>query len=158
MFIARHERVSHTISIPLPASECLILFTPEGERHWVPDWEPIFLHPADGATVKGMVFLTSHGKDDTYWTVVDYDPAGGHILYSRLTPGSRSVLVEVRCSARGRSETEVKVTYALTGLTEDGNKYVGAFAGPAFPPMIEEWRTRILCYLQKKGNVSCRRM
>jgi hypothetical protein len=152
MFTAKHERVSHTISIPLLTSECFVLFTPDGEQRWAPDWKPTFLHPVDGSPKKGMVFLTSHGNEDTYWMMVDYDPAGGYLRYSRLTPGSRSVLVEIRCSPRDPSETDVKVTYALTGLTEAGNEYIGEFVGPAFTQMIEGWRSLIIGYLRGKAE------
>jgi hypothetical protein len=93
MFTAKYERVSHTISIPPPSLECIALITAEGEQHWAPYWKPTFLDPVDGSPEKGMVFLTSHGNEDTYWAMVDYDPAGGYLRYSRLTPGSRSVLV-----------------------------------------------------------------
>lgn len=146
---ALHSEVEHKISLPLPIARCLPLFTPLGEMEWVPGWEPRFLWPADGRTEKGMVFLTGHGAEETFWTVVDFDEATHYARYCRITPGSRSVLVEVRCAAIGPSETEVEVRYTLTGHNDAGNQTVHAFAGAAFPVMIEEWRTLILAWIEK---------
>jgi len=66
MFIARHEKVSHSILLPISADEAIEFFTPEGERMWVEGWAPHYFHPANGETID-----------------------------SRVTPGSRSTLVEV---------------------------------------------------------------
>jgi len=141
-FTPTHERVSHTIRLPLEPERCFPLFTPGGEREWVPDWDPTFLH--DGPSAVGTVFLTGHGGEETIWTVVDMDAAAGRARYSRVTPGSRAVLVEVLCRPVDPGGTEVTVTYHLTALTASGVDYIGGFVGPAFAEMIEAWRTLIL--------------
>ena len=146
---AVHSEVAHKMSLPLPVGACFALFTPIGEKNWVPGWQPRFLWPADGRTQKGMVFLTGQGVEETYWTVVDFDEGGHYVRYCRLTPASRSVMVEVRCVATGPESTEVEVRYALTGHNEAGNETVRAFA-QAYPGMIEEWRTLILKWLARK--------
>jgi hypothetical protein len=147
---AVHREVAHAISLPLHIDDCFPLFTPIGEKDWVPGWEPRFLWPLDGRTCKGMVFLTGHGAEETYWTVVDYDESAHYARYSRVTPGSRSVTVEVRCVATGPKETEVEVRYALTGHNEAGNEAVRAFVGEAYPAMIEEWRLLILKWIDSR--------
>ena len=145
---ALHSEVAHTILLPLPIADCFPLFTPIGERAWVPGWEPDFLWPSDGRTQKGMVFLTGHGAEETFWTVVDFDENNHYARYCRVTPGSRSVLVEVRCAATGPEETEVEVRYIMTGHNDAGNEAVRAFVG-AYPAMIEEWRTLILKWIAR---------
>ena len=148
---ALHREVAHKIALPLPVADCFALFTPLGEKEWVPGWEPRFLWPPDGRTREGMVFLTGHGAEETFWTVTDFDERTHHARYSRITPGSRSVLVKIRCTAAGSSETEVEVRYALTGHNEAGNDAVRAFA-EAFPAMIEEWRTLLLAWIAGKRD------
>lgn len=147
MFEPSHREVNHTIRIPLAVADCLPLFTPEGERSWVPGWEPEYLHPRDGQTVSGMFFRTGQDEEETLWTVVDYDPGLGRARYSRVTPGSRVVLVEVSCTTSGLGQSAVRVTYSLTGLSPAGNDAIERFVGPAFIAMIEEWRVRILAML-----------
>ena len=116
---------------------------------WVPGWEPRFLWPLDGRTQKGMVFLTGHGAEETFWTVVDFDEGKHRARYCRITPGSRSVLVEIRCAATGPSETEVEVRYSLTGHNEAGNEAVRMFVA-TFPAMMEDWRALILKWIDRK--------
>src|SRR5689334_18283049 len=106
---AFHREVAHKISLPLSIADCFPLFTPLGEMDWVPGWEPRFLWPADGHTERGMVFLTGQGTEETFWTVVDFDESKNYARYCRITPGSRSVLVEVQCTACGPAETEIEV-------------------------------------------------
>ena len=149
MMNALHSEATHIISLPLPIADCFALFTPIGEKDWVPGWQPRFLWPSDGRTTKGMVFLTGQGAEETFWTVVDFDEASHYARYCRITPGSRSVLVEIQCAATGLDQTEVEVRYTLTGHNEAGNQAVQAFTA-AFAAMIEEWRTLILNWLERK--------
>ena len=146
---ALHSEVTHKISLPLPISDCFSLFTPLGEMEWVPGWKPRFLWPPDGQVRRGMTFLTGHGPEETFWTVTDFDESTRYARYARITPGSRSVLVEIQCAATGPAETAVEVRYTLTGHCEAGNEVVREFAA-GFPAMIEEWRTLILKWIGRK--------
>jgi hypothetical protein len=143
MFQATRALQSHTIEIALPIERCFPLFTPKGETLWVPDWAPEYIYPPSGETEQGMVFITGHGGEITLWTLVDYQPENHYARYSRVTPGSRSTLVEVQCAASGSDRTTVTVSYTLTGLSEAGNQAISAFCGAPYIEMIEEWRTLI---------------
>lgn len=147
MFPATHATIEQTITLPLSADEAFPLFTPEGERLWIEDWNPHYFYPANGETITGMVFTTGHGDETTYWTLVDFDNTAHKARYSRVTPGSRSVVVEVRCEAVGEHEARVTVRYSLTGLSEAGNAAITAFV-EGYAAMIEDWRTKILAYLE----------
>jgi hypothetical protein len=146
-----HCEVARKIALPLPIEKCFALFTPRGEMEWVPGWQPRFLWPEDGQAWPGMVFVTGNGPEETFWTVVDYDEARHFARYVRITPGSRSVLVAIRCSATGPEMTEVEVCYALTGHNEAGNDAIRAFAA-GFPAMIEDWRSLILEHVGAVGG------
>ena len=101
---ALHSEVVHKISLPLPVVDCFFLFTPIGEKEWVPGWEPRFLWPTDGHTREGMVFLTGQGPEESFWTVTDFDQARHYARYCRITPGSRSVLVETNAPQPARTK------------------------------------------------------
>lgn len=152
MFQARHEKVGHRITLPLSAEEALELFTPEGERLWIADWRPCYQYPANGETLEGMVFLTGEGTELTYWTMTDFDIVRHRVRYTRVTPSSRSTIVEVVCIAGGDHECNVDVSYALTGLSEEGNAAIAAFVGDSYSAMIEEWREKILDYLNRSPH------
>ena len=149
MFQARRTHQTHTIEIALPIKRCFPLFTPQGETLWVPDWAPDYIYPPSGKTEQGMVFITGHGGETTLWTLVDYQPEKHYARYSRVTPGSRSTIVEVQCHEIDPARTQVTVSYTLTGLSEAGNQAIAAFCGEAYRTMIEEWHTLITQHCQK---------
>lgn len=151
MFPAAHVTAEHSIVVPLSADEAFPLFTPEGERLWIEDWNPHYFYPANGETIVGMVFTTSHGDETTYWTLVDFENAARKARYSRVTPGSHSVIVEVKCEATGAEEARVTVRYTLTALSEAGNTTIAAFV-EGYAAMIEDWRTKILTYLERQPH------
>lgn len=152
MFQARHERVNHRITLPLAADEALELFTPEGERLWIAEWRPRYQYPANGETMEGMVFATGEGDDLTYWTMMDFDIVRHRVRYARLTPGSRSTIVEVVCVPGGDHQCQVEVSYALTGLSDAGNALIDGFVGEAYVSMIEDWREKILDHLKRSPH------
>ena len=152
MFQARHEKVTHRITLPLPADEALELFTPEGERLWIAGWRPQYQYPSNGETMEGMVFTTGEGSELTHWTLVDFDIDRHRVRYARVTPGSRSTIVEVVCVPLGEQQCHVDVSYALTGLSQEGNAAIEAFIGNAYVAMIEEWREKILVHLKRSPH------
>jgi hypothetical protein len=74
--MASHIEVSGTLRVARAPADAFRFFTPEGERLWVPDWDPEDLHPADGALVAGLTFRTRHGGEQTVWLVSRCDVAG----------------------------------------------------------------------------------
>lgn len=53
---------SDTFVVRLPRSDAITLFTPEGEREWVPGWQPS--DPAGGASeTVGTIFTTLNARD-----------------------------------------------------------------------------------------------
>lgn len=137
----RAERLvrTHHFELPLAPAEAFELFTPEGERAWAQGWEPRYLHPADGRTTAGMVFVTGHGGEETLWTMTRHEPDSGVAEYLRVTPGSRMGTVRVQCSDADAG-TRVTVTYALTALTPAGNATLRALDAAAYEAFITSWR------------------
>jgi len=135
---------SHTIEIAAPVERCLHLFTPIGEERWVDGWKPRYVMPADGRTEPGMVFTTGSGDDFTIWTLVDFDEHVHRARYARVTPATRSAIVDVQCtgSADGAS-TSVQVSYTVTALAPQGVPALAPYQGLAFVEMIEGWRKAI---------------
>ena len=101
-------KLTGTIHVPLPPDRALELFTPEGEREWVPGWDPHHHSPT--------VFATDHGGSDTLWVITDQEPR--RMRYARVTPGVHAGTVEVRCRPEADdSRTRADVTYDLTELS-----------------------------------------
>ena len=140
--MSAHIELSGVIHIAASPAGAFRFFTPEGERLWVPDWEPEYLHPADGAIAEGLAFRTRHGGEMTLWLVSRCDRAAGAIDYVRVTPDSRMGTVAVRLSDAGGPSSRATISYKLTSLSADGDRKLEAFAA-GFPAMLAEWERRI---------------
>jgi hypothetical protein len=122
---------SGSLHVPLPPSAARALFTPEGERAWVPGWDP--QHP-DGDPA-GPVFTTHDGA--TVWIAL------GDLRYARVTPGVHAGTVSVRLAPDGAG-TRVHVEYDLTALSPDAG--VAAFAD-GFDELMRAWERAIAAAL-----------
>jgi hypothetical protein len=143
------QRVSrtHRIVLDAPPERVFPLFTPLGERAWVPGWAPRFLWPADGEAVEGAVFLTrAAGELETIWTMIAHEP-GRRVAYTRTTPGSRAGIVEVRCEPHGGGRTVAHVTYTYTALSARGNDFLAEWTEAEYRPSIDGWQTAINTHL-----------
>lgn len=138
----RHQRVRQRGSflLDLPPEEAIKLFTAEGERLWVPDWEPEILGPLP--QVEGLVFLTGKGPQQTIWTVLESNSAAGRMRYSRVTPNSKAGIVAVHVTSVGQG-SNVDVSYDLTSLNDRDEQSLDAFSPSGFASMMEEWRMLI---------------
>lgn len=138
-----HISRSGVVAVDLPFDETLELFTPEGERRWVPGWRPEYLFRAGGGDEIDTVFRTDHDGEETLWIVLDHDREDGTVSYSRLTTGSRLGTVAISVEPIDERSCWVEVCYELTGLSEAGNAALAALSARAFKAMLEEWETRI---------------
>lgn len=138
-----HLQSSHRIVVEAPADQAFMFFTPAGEELWVDGWQPTYVHPTDGRTEAGMVFVTGQGDEFTVWTLVDFDRVNLRSRYQRCTPASRTGLVEVQCAALDAERTEVRVQYTLTALNVAGQRSLRDYEGPRFAEMIDGWAKAI---------------
>lgn len=139
-----HIERSATIHLELPAKEALPLFTPEGERAWVPGWNPEPLHtPNDSLSREGAVFRTAHGDEETVWMVLRMEPTEGLAEYARITPGSRLGRVRVQCRDDEAGGSFVDVSYELTSLSANGEATLRALTPEAFDADILGWKRAI---------------
>lgn len=136
MHIERHA----ALRLPLAPAAALPLFTPEGERAWVPGWDPVPIHAPDGSLSRsGAVFTTAADGEATLWLVLGVDPEAGVAEYVRITPGNRLGTVHVRCLPDGDGSL-VEVDYRLTALSEAGATKLAAVTRAAFAATIEGWQ------------------
>lgn len=146
-FAPLHLSRTARIVLDAPPERVFPLFTPLGERAWVPGWAPRFLWPADGEATVGAVFLTrAAGELETIWTMIAYEP-GRRVVYTRTTPGSRAGMVEVRCEADGEGRTAAHVTYTYTSLSARGNDFLREWTEAEYQRSIAGWETSINAFL-----------
>lgn len=146
-FTPLHRSHRGTVTVMAPADETLALFTPEGERRWVPDWAPDYLFRAGGGDEIDTVFRTAHDNEETYWIVLEHDLEEHAAAYARITPGSRLGTVTIDVEPIDETSCWVEVCYEMTAMTPAGNAALKQFDRKAFEAMLAEWQERIAAAL-----------
>jgi hypothetical protein len=146
----KRVRLTGTIRVPLPPKDAFTLFTPTGERAWVPGWEPRFPSPAADDTEPGTVFQTDHAGRRSTWTVIRRD-SGTTIAYATTTPGDRAGVVTVTCAPWEDQTTIATVSYDLTALAPEANAELDRFAA-SYPSYLNGWQRAIAQAITASGN------
>jgi hypothetical protein len=136
-------RRTGTLHVAAPLARAFPFFTPDGERLWVPDFDPHYLHPLTGEQGARAIFTTAHGGEDTLWMVLRFSPSEGIAEYARVTPGSRGGTVHVALEPIDEATTRATVTYDLTSLSEAGDRTLAAFTESAYAGMLADWQQKI---------------
>jgi hypothetical protein len=132
--------------LPIPASEAIDYFTPEGERRWVPEWNPAY--PAGRpAETDGTVFVTSHGDTETIWVIDSIDRTAHTSAYSRITINHHAGTVKVDCADQADGRCFVTVNYEMTSLNPQQPEILDAYNEPSFNAMMNEWATGVTATL-----------
>jgi hypothetical protein len=76
---------SGRVRVPLPPDAVIHYFTPEGERDWVPGWDPAYPAGAPAELAPGLVFETEAHGPRTTWVVTGAAPR--EVAYCRVVPG-----------------------------------------------------------------------
>jgi len=137
----------------LPIAELFPLFSPEGEKHWVPGWD---YKNVMGTTElsEDYVFLTKthdHGTTDAIWIVKKYDPESHFVQFYKIEPEDKIGVVTVKCFKLETKKTKVQVEYKYIALSATGEKFISQFSESAYEEFIGEWQTLLSNYFKCKG-------
>lgn len=141
---------SGVVSVPLPPAEAFPLFTPEGERAWVPGWVPTYPIPTQSADdppepYAGLVFVTLDDEAPRTWTVTRYDADAHRVSYAYTRTGRVAAMVDVAVDRDGQSSV-ARVRYRMTALAPSAEVEVRSFAA-GYPNMLAGWGQMIRRYL-----------
>jgi len=143
------KSVSHTkaFEMPILIDTLFPLFSPEGEKDWVPGWD---YENVMGTTelAEDYVFLTKahdHGTTEAIWIVKKYDPKSHYVQFYKIEPEDKLGIVTVQCSELAES-TKVQVTYKYMALSEKGEMFVSEFKESVYEEFIGEWQRLLSTY------------
>lgn len=142
--------VSHIASFELsvPIDRLFPLFSPEGERLWLPGWD---YENVMGTTelAEDYVFLTKshdHATADAVWIAKRYEPENHFVQFYKIEPGEKIGVISVRCEALETDRTSVEVNYEYRALSDSAKKFVAEFDEAAYTEFIAEWETLLTRY------------
>lgn len=151
-FTPRTVRFAGTIEIQAPVSDVFELFSPEGERHWVPGWNPELLHPPGETWQRGLIFRTQEEKGPAIWVVTLLDRQAHDVEYHRVERDRYVARVAVNCASVAPQATVASVVYEFIGLTEAGNQEIDAMRDADYAEKMQRWRGWIDAHLNRRRS------
>lgn len=148
-FQSRSQEFSGRLSVAAAINGAFELFSPIGERKWVPGWNPELLHPPDASWAQGQIFRTHEETGEATWVVASLDLEAHQVEYYRVEPGRYVARVRVRCTSGGGDRTEVQTSYGYVGLSEAGNAEIAAMTAEAYSGKMARWEQWIDAYLKR---------
>jgi hypothetical protein len=146
------KSISHTksFSLDFPISKLFPLFSPEGEKHWVPGWD---YENVMGKTeiCEDYVFLTKthdHGETDAIWIVKVFDPESYFVQFYKIEPEYKVGVVTVQCTELSPTITNVQVTYKYQALSTLGEEFIAEFNERVYEEFIGEWQESLTNYIR----------
>ena len=128
------------------------LFSPEGEKLWVPGWDYVNIMSSTDLH-EDYVFLTKthdHAGTDAVWLVKRYAPQHFFVQFYRIEPEDKVGVVSVRCHPLDQGLTEVEVTYQYTALGDKGRAFIDGFTASEYQQFIGEWKRLLDAYFDSQ--------
>lgn len=139
VFSARSVELSGGFAVDRPVDEVFELFSPLGETRWVPGWEPELLHPQGVSWARGLIFRTREARGEVVWIVTALEYDAHAVEYHRVEPGRYVARVSVRCAAQAERRTQVTVSYAFVGLSDEGNQEIALMTPASYAQKMQRW-------------------
>jgi hypothetical protein len=142
-FVPRSIELTGTFMVSVPPASAFQLFSPLGEKRWVPEWNPELLHPPGADWEEGQIFRTAEARGDAIWVVTGLDRERFEVEYHRIEAGRYVAKVSVSCLLEGPGHTQVIVTYRFVGLSEIGNEDIAGMSQALYEEKMRRWRAWI---------------
>jgi hypothetical protein len=148
------KSISHTkaFEMAIPVADLFPLFSPEGEKFWVPDWDYVNVMGTTELS-EDYVFLTKthdHGTTDAIWIVKKYDAKSHYVQFYKIEPNDKIGVVTVKCTQLEAARTSVQVTYKYIALSATGERFVSEFSKSAYEKFIAEWQMLLSKYFESR--------
>jgi hypothetical protein len=143
------QQISRTGSFELAcnAETAFPLFSPEGEKHWVPGWDPHPVFPATIAFARDTVFREGKGDEEALWTILRADRQAYRAEYVRVAPASHAAHIIVELEPLGSERSRVRVSYTVTAFGKHRERLLQNFSEQAYAAKLQNWQQCITGYL-----------
>lgn len=139
MFAPDSVELNGGFILGVPPDAAFELFSPIGEKLWVPGWNPELLHPPGVTWERGLIFRTQEERGEAIWVITGLDRERREVEYHRIEGGRYVAKVSVNCRASADMQTEVRVTYTFVGLSESGNQEIAAMSAQLYEEKMNRW-------------------
>jgi hypothetical protein len=147
LFEPKATKFTGRVVAAAPVDRIFPLFSPVGEKGWVPGWSPELLHPKGVEWAEGQIFRTSEEKGEAVWIVSRLDRDAHRAEYHRVEPGRYVARVDVACRPMDPGKTEATIAYTFVGLSEGGNAEIEAMNVVDYERKMSRWSGWIDAFL-----------
>ena len=143
--ISRHYRqiINAGSDVILP------LLCPDRETEWLDGWEYRMIYSESGRTELGAIFSTSReGEEDTVWILTKHDLKAHEVDFARVTPNSRTCILNIAVKAKDANSSYVDITYTYTGISDHGNAFIDNYTEEMFLGMATFWEKSMNYFLE----------
>ena len=138
-----------SFNLSRPPDAVFRLFSPLGEKDWVPGWNPEILYPVGATWEEGLIFRTQEERGgNVVWIVNKLDPASHLVVYHRVESDRYVARITVRCAAAG-ARTEVLTEYTFIALSEKGNREIAEMTQDSYNEKMSRWANWINHYFEQ---------
>lgn len=124
------------------------LFSPEGERLWIKEWNPTPIFPDTIEFRRDTVFRQGTGDGDAIWTIVDTDWKSHRAEYVRTAPASHAAHIVVKVDPAGPERCYVNAAFTVTAFAEHGYALLESFSENGYSAKMKAWQRQITEYLE----------
>ena len=148
-FSAKHTTRSYEQTIHADPARVFDLLCPVREAEWLDGWDYTLLYSKSGLAEEGCVFLSrQEGEKDTIWMITRRDVENRETEFVRATPESRIARLTIAVDEKAENLSKVKITYVITALCEEGNRFLEAFTPENFAAAMKFWEKSMNYYLE----------
>jgi hypothetical protein len=148
-FTAKRVTRNYIPTINAEPAKVHSLICPVKEAEWLDGWDYDLVFSHSGFAEKGCVFTSrSEGEKDTIWLITKRDDSACETKFARITPDSRVADVTIRIEDGGNHTSRVHITYTITALTEEGNRFIEDFTEENFVKDMKFWEATMNHYLE----------
>ena len=138
------------INLAVPIASAFRLFSPLGEKMWVPGWDPELLFPPNVEWQEGQLFRTREESGEAIWIVSKLDLKESCVVYHRIEPGRYVARIKVHCDQETDRSTDVTIVYSFVGLSAIGNQEIAAMSQGEFDEKMKRWTGWLKTHLQER--------
>jgi hypothetical protein len=138
----RVERVGG-FDIPCDVNTAFPLFSPEGEREWIKEWNPRPIFPDTIAFEQDTVFRQGEADEEAVWTIVEADWSTHRAEYVRVAPASHAAHIVVKIDDSGPGRSKAVVSYAITAFGKQADSLLESFSEDAYAAKMRNWERQI---------------
>lgn len=138
-FVPKSRTFSGSVTLGVEPTKAFSLFSPVGERQWVPGWEPDLLYPIGVDWAEGQLFCTREESGDAIWVVSRLDKSNWNVLYYRVEPGRYVARIDIRVVPIDDVNSQALIVYSFVGLSEAGNNEIETMSQRAYDEKMRRW-------------------